>query len=157
MFPLAVSEIVYRFGALLIVAVLALVVGALVTRRQGRARSVAAGDVLTAGDLRIESGGLGRGATLLQFSSPVCSGCRQARRVLGEVAAARAGVVHLEIDAEQRLDLVRRLRVSGTPTTFVLDGAGRVSARLAGAPSPVQVYEALALAGVPVTPSSAEV
>jgi len=158
LFSLLVSELVYRIGALLIVALIALVIGALFTRRQGQARSVDSGEVLSAGDLGLESGqALGGDATLLQFSSPVCSGCSQARRVLGDVAAARPGVVHLEIDAEQRLDLARRFGVQSTPTTFVLDGAGQVSARLAGAPSPAQVYEALALAGIASTHSSAEV
>lgn len=149
LFPRLVSEIVYRIGALLIVVVIASIVGVLFTRRQGRARTVGSGDVLAVGDLGLPSGQrLGERATLLQFSSAVCSGCRQARRVLGDVASSRPGVVHLEIDAQNRLDLARRLSVHSTPTTFVLDGAGQVGARLTGAPSPAQVHEALALAGI---------
>ena len=164
MFPHAVEEIVYRIGALLAVLALAAVVGLLLTRRQGRARAVdpaAAPDALSAADLGLP---LGAAATLLQFSTSTCAGCGPARRVLGAVAATVPGVVHREIDAEQRLDLTRRLAVRSTPTILVLDGAGRVGARLTGAPSPAQVHQALALAGITPTgatgrhqPSKAEV
>jgi hypothetical protein len=65
--------------------------------------------------------------------------------VLGEVAERTPGVRHVELDAEQHLDLVRRLDVLRTPTVLVLDGAGRVVARSSGVPSPVQVAQALDL------------
>jgi hypothetical protein len=165
MFPPAVEELVYRIGALLVVLAVTAVIGLLFRRRQGRARAVDPGAVpamLGADDLGAP---LGDAGTLVQFSTSMCTACGPARRVLGATAAAVPGVVHLEIDAEQRLDLTRRLAVRSTPTTFVLDGAGRVGARLTGAPSPAQVYEALALAGIapatravnPEQPSKAEV
>lgn len=87
---------------------------------------------------------LGERATLLQFSSAFCAPCRAARRTLGEVAAAVPGVVHLEIDAEHHLDLVRRLGISRTPTTLILDASGRELTRAAGAPRQEQVLAALA-------------
>ncbi len=86
---------------------------------------------------------LGERATLLQFSSAFCAPCRVARRVLGDVAAANPGVVHLEIDAEHHLDLVRRLQVLRTPTTLVLDSFGREVSRAAGAPTQQQVLAVL--------------
>src|SRR5690242_9164785 len=52
--------------------------------------------------------GLGERATLLQFSSAFCAPCRATRRVLGDVAGIVPGVTHIEVDAEQHLDLVRR-------------------------------------------------
>jgi thiol-disulfide isomerase/thioredoxin len=89
---------------------------------------------------------LGERATLLQFSSAFCAPCRATRRTLAEVAAVVPGVAHVEIDAEHHLDLVRRLRISRTPTTLVLDADGKEVSRAAGAPRKEQVLGALALA-----------
>ncbi len=86
---------------------------------------------------------LGERATLLQFSSAFCAPCRVARRVLGEVAEATPGVIHLEIDAEHHLDVVRRLGILRTPTTLVLDADGAEVTRASGAPTKPQVLAAL--------------
>ncbi|MER7491604.1 thioredoxin family protein [Streptomyces pharetrae] len=86
---------------------------------------------------------LGERATLVQFSSAFCAPCRATRRVLGEVAAMVPGVRHVEIDAEARLDLVRRLGVLRTPTVLVLDAGGRVVRRAAGQPRKADVIAAL--------------
>lgn len=88
---------------------------------------------------------LGERATLLQFSSAFCAPCRVTRRTLGEVAAVVPGVVHVEVDAESHLELVRRVDVLRTPTTLVLDAAGREVTRASGAPTKQQVLAALAL------------
>jgi thiol-disulfide isomerase/thioredoxin len=87
---------------------------------------------------------LGERATLLQFSSAFCAPCRATRRTLADVADVVPGVVHLEVDAERHLDLVRRLSIVRTPTTLVLDGAGREVTRASGAPRKEQVLSALA-------------
>lgn len=86
---------------------------------------------------------LGERATLVQFSSAFCAPCRATRRILGEVAEIVPGVVHIEIDAEHHLDLVRRLDILRTPTTLVLDGAGNEVARASGAPRKEQVLSAI--------------
>ena len=78
---------------------------------------------------------LGERATLLQFSSAFCAPCRATRRVLGEVADLVPGVRHVEVDAEQQLELVRRVGVTRTPTTLVLDARGREVSRASGAPT----------------------
>lgn len=78
---------------------------------------------------------LGERATLLQFSSAFCAPCRATRRVLGEVAGIVPGVAHVEVDAEEHLDLVRRLGIVRTPTTLVLDAQGREVSRASGAPT----------------------
>jgi thiol-disulfide isomerase/thioredoxin len=96
--------------------------------------------LLTADDLG-ES--LGERATLVQFSTAFCQPCRATRRVLAGVAQDVAGVAHVEIDAESRLDLVRRLNVKRTPTVLVLDSAGRVVRRASGQPRTVDVVAAL--------------
>ncbi|MGV9880119.1 TlpA family protein disulfide reductase [Streptomyces sp. NPDC003006] len=87
--------------------------------------------------------GLGERATLVQFSSAFCQPCRATRRVLADVAAMVPGVTHVEIDAEDHLDLVRELRVLKTPTVLVLDARGRVVRRAAGQPRKADVIAAL--------------
>ena len=89
---------------------------------------------------------LGERATLVQFSTAFCQPCRATRRVLANVSAAVPGVAHVEVDAESRLELVRRLDVRRTPTVLVLDAAGRVVRRAAGQPRPVDVVAALGAA-----------
>ncbi len=63
--------------------------------------------------------------------------------MLGEVAAVVPGVTHLEVDAEENLDLVRRLNVLKTPTTLVLDARGHEVLRATGVPRKEHVLAAL--------------
>ncbi|MFF4183238.1 TlpA family protein disulfide reductase [Streptomyces sp. NPDC001691] len=87
--------------------------------------------------------GLGRRATLVQFSSAFCQPCRATRRTLADVAAMVDGVAHVEIDAEERLALVRELGIARTPTVLVLDATGRIVRRAAGQPRRADVIAAL--------------
>ncbi len=89
------------------------------------------------------AGDIGERATLLQFSSAFCAPCRATRRVLADVAGLVPGVSHIEVDAEQHLDLVRRVGVLRTPTTLVLGPDGREVSRAAGAPSKQAVLASL--------------
>ena len=86
---------------------------------------------------------LGERATLLQFSSAFCAPCRATRRILHDVASGVPGVVHIELDAEHHLDLVRRLGILRTPTTLVLSEQGHEVTRATGAPTRQQVLAAL--------------
>ena len=86
---------------------------------------------------------LGERATMLQFSSAFCAPCRVTRRILADVAAEHPGVHHLEVDAEQHLDVVRRLGILRTPTTIVLDPHGVELGRAVGAPTKAQVLASL--------------
>jgi thiol-disulfide isomerase/thioredoxin len=95
---------------------------------------------LTAGDLGAP---LGSRATLVQFSSAFCAPCRATQRILSDVAVMVDGVSHVEIDAESRLDLVRRLDVRRTPTTFVLGPGGEITHRASGKPRKADVIAAL--------------
>src|SRR4029079_12486783 len=94
------------------------VLGLVLRRRAGRfraGRSQAAGtlaDVLTDDDI---GGPLGQQATLVQFSTEFCAPGRPPRQILGQVAGMVDGVSHVEVDAAERLDLVRRLGVNSTP------------------------------------------
>ncbi|MFK4111214.1 TlpA family protein disulfide reductase [Streptomyces sp. NPDC002176] len=95
---------------------------------------------LTAADL---GGDLGERATLVQFSSAFCAPCRATRRTLAEVARMVPGVAHVEIDAEDRLGLVRELDVLKTPTVLVLGPDGEVVRRAQGQPRRADVIAAL--------------
>lgn len=86
---------------------------------------------------------LGERATLVQFSSAFCQPCRATKVILADVAAKVDGVEHIEVDAESHLDLVREIGIMRTPTTLVLDGAGRITARASGVPRKEQVLAAL--------------
>ena len=112
--------------------------------RDGRVRvapgRTSAADRLNAADLGVP---LGARATYLQLSSEHCTACRRTQRVLEDVARSVPGVVHLEVDVAQRMDLVRRFDVLRTPTVLVLDAEGRVAARASGAMARAQALAAL--------------
>jgi thiol-disulfide isomerase/thioredoxin len=114
-------------GALL----LALAFGGYRKLTDGRARKVTDGgprlDAVRLGE------DLGPEATFVQFSATVCAPCRATHRVLSEVSAQRAGVAHIDLNAEARLDLVEEFSILRTPTVLVLDGAGVVRHRIVGA------------------------
>ena len=126
---------------LLLVGTLALAgaFGLVWQRRTGRVRT-AAPDAFPLAELGVVPGAR---ATLVQFSSAFCAPCRATRRILTDVAGMVDGVAYAEVDAEQHLDLVRRLHVLRTPTTFVLDAAGRVVVRAGGQPRKPDVIAAV--------------
>lgn len=102
-----------------------------------------AGPRVTAAELGVP---LGEQATLLQFSSSFCAPCRATRALLAEVADGTEGVAHVELNVDDRLDLVRRLDVRRTPTVFVLGPDGRIARQASGQPRRADVIEAVALA-----------
>jgi thiol-disulfide isomerase/thioredoxin len=138
-------------GLILLVVVLAVAsaAGFGMRRRQGRFRSLgeaavvpsAAPDaVLTAADLGAPLGARG---TLVQFSSEVCAYCGPTRELLAEVARDRDGLAFVEIDATERFDLTRRLRVFSTPTVLVLAADGSIAGRASGRPRKSDVLAAV--------------
>jgi thiol-disulfide isomerase/thioredoxin len=131
-------------GLVVCVAVLALAsaYGVLHRRRSGRVRVRGRDDGKRLGAAELGQD-LGERATLVQFSSAFCAPCRATRRVLTEVARMVPGVTHVEIDAEQRLELVRALDILKTPTVLVLDADGRIVRRATGQPRRADVIAAL--------------
>jgi thiol-disulfide isomerase/thioredoxin len=141
-------------GVIVVLAVLvaASAFGMIWKARNGRLRSgggpaadggpAASGDgaILTEAEL---GGPLGGRATLVQFSTAFCAPCRATRVILGDVAGLVDGVTHVEIDAESRLDLVRRLDIRRTPTVLVLGPDGRIARRGSGQPRKADVIAAL--------------
>ena len=121
--------------ALLVIAALlaATVVAGLVLRlRRPRARAVRSDEVVD--PARLGADGLGEHATLLQFSTEMCSRCPGVHRVLSSIAEERKGVRHLDVDLTHRPDIARHFHVLQTPTTLLLDRRGQVRTRFGGAP-----------------------
>ena len=87
---------------------------------------------------------LGEVATVLQFSSAFCTPFRATRSTLSSVISHYPKIKHVEVDAESKLDLVRRLDIRQTPTTLFLNSEGKEIARAVGAPKRDQVVNALA-------------
>jgi thiol-disulfide isomerase/thioredoxin len=85
----------------------------------------------------------GSRVTLVQFSSAFCTPCRATRALLTDITADLSDVKHVDIDAETNLDLVRRLDIRSTPTTLVLDKAGKEVGRAVGAPKRGEVLATL--------------
>jgi thiol-disulfide isomerase/thioredoxin len=88
-------------------------------------------------------GRMGERATVVQFSSAFCQPCRATRRILEEVTVLVPGVSHVEIDAEDNLELVRTLDIRRTPTVLFLDASGMVRKHASGQPRKVDVIAAL--------------
>ena len=124
----------------------ATLLGVAMRRRTGQFRPASPGtpaktaSALTEADL---GAGLGRRATLVQFSTAFCAPCRPTRQILAQVAEVVDGVTHVEIDAAARLDLVQRLRINSTPTVLVLDPDGAIVKRATGLPRKADVIAAL--------------
>lgn len=139
------------FVVLVVALALSIVLGVVYRRRNGRFRdsvdssptsSASTDDAvrLTPHQIGVP---LGDDVTLVQFSSAFCSPCRATKALLADVASRETGVVHVEIDAESHLDLVRELDIMRTPTVLVLDGSGVVVRRASGLPRRDQVVATL--------------
>jgi thiol-disulfide isomerase/thioredoxin len=115
----------------------------------GRAKLVKSGELVDLVKLQAIKNGqpvtkFGRKATLLQFSTEVCSQCKQTARLFSEVEKQHRDLLHIEVDVTNRLDLAAHFKVLQTPTTLVLDASGRVKARIGGAPKPATIKAELA-------------
>jgi len=124
----------------IIAALVALVVavGFLWRFRTGRAKDVSEGIQIDLAKLGATKNGqpvtqFGKKITFLQFSTEVCSQCRQTARLLGEFELQNTDVLHVEFDLTHRLDVAKKFNILQTPTTLVLDSHGRVTSRIGGA------------------------
>lgn len=138
--------------ALAAALLVATVLGVAMRRRAGQFRPASPGTAAKPGTPAKTAGalteadlgaGLGRQATLVQFSTAFCAPCRPTRQILAQVADMVDGVTHVEIDAAARMDLVQRLRINSTPTILVLDPDGAIVKRATGLPRKADVIAAL--------------
>ena len=132
-------------GLLVITALLA---GAWWKVRTGRAKLVTSGKLvdlnkLQANELGQEVTSFGASATLLQFSTEVCSVCVATSRLYKELESKIQGLKHIEVDITHRMDLAAHFSIMQTPTTLILDKHGMVRARIGGAPRQNVIEEEL--------------
>ena len=118
--------------AIAALVVLAAAAGVVFRLTQGRARTVDSAEIVD--PRRLGADALGEEATLLQFSTEMCSRCPGVHRMLSEVADGREGVRHLDVDLTHRPDIAQHFRVLQTPTTLVLDRDGAIRTRFGGTP-----------------------
>ena len=126
---------------IVIVLALASAYGIWYQRSRGAIRAKERAGMITA---QMIGAPLGSRATLVQFSSAFCTPCRATRALLENVVEDISDVVHIDIDAEDHLELVRELNILSTPTTLILDSKGQEVGRAVGAPKRDQVLNALA-------------
>lgn len=121
--------------ALLVLAALlaaAVVAGLVLRGRRARVRHNVVHEVIQ--PERLGADGLGEAATLLQFSTEMCTRCPGVHRMLSAVAADHEGVRHLDVDLTHRPDIAKHFHVLQTPTTLILDRTGAVQSRIGGVP-----------------------
>ena len=126
---------------IVIVLTLASAYGIWYQRSRGAIRDKERAGIITA---QMVGAPLGTRASLVQFSSAFCTPCRATRALLENVVEDLDDVVHIDIDAEDHLELVRQLNILSTPTTLILDSRGHEVGRAVGAPKREQVLNALA-------------
>ena len=119
-----------------ILAVLAL--GLFWKLRTGRSKRVTNGQQIDLAKLGAVKNGkpvlaFGERMTFLQFSTEFCSQCVQTARVYKDLEQHSDGILHIEVDITNRLDVAKEFNILQTPTTLVLDAAGRVTSRIGGA------------------------
>jgi thiol-disulfide isomerase/thioredoxin len=129
---------VFAGGALVL---LALAAGLFLRFSSGRGKRVSSSEAIDLGKLKAPKGKaiakkFGAKATLLQFSTEYCGQCPGVRRQLLEFEEQTAGLLYLDVDITDRLNLAAHFSVSQTPTVFVLDPKGEIKSRISGIPRP---------------------
>lgn len=81
--------------------------------------------------------------TLLQLSTTFCQPCRHTRILLADLAGRTEGLRHVEVDLTHHPEWSTPLGVHETPTTLVLDAAGRELFRVSGVPRRGALAESL--------------
>lgn len=137
-----------KLAIVITLAIVAAIAGLVWRTRTGKSKTVKDGGSVDLKELAaLKNGNLvtkfGRKTTFIQFSSEYCTQCRQTARLLGELEKADEGVLHVEIDITNRLELAKKYNVLQTPTTLVLDSKGRIKSRIGGAPKPAVIQQEL--------------
>jgi thiol-disulfide isomerase/thioredoxin len=119
--------------------ILASIVGIWMISRSGLARKVTNGEQVELSSLRTIKNGkpvakFGEKLTLLQFSSEFCSSCQQTSVLLESIEKAHTGVLHIDVDITDKLDLAKTFNILTTPTILILNSKGGVVSRIVGAP-----------------------
>jgi thiol-disulfide isomerase/thioredoxin len=130
---------------------LTVLLGWLLTRRQGSIREVQVASDTGKGTTAPDTANLGAdlglsdtGPTVVHFSAPWCGPCDRVRRVVNEVCEDLDNVAHVEIDLDANPAAARRFSVLSLPTTLIFDAAGQQRYRTSGVPKTADLRSALA-------------
>jgi thiol-disulfide isomerase/thioredoxin len=137
-----------RIALIAVLVAFGLVAGFWWKARTGRAKLVRSGELVDLSKLKATEAGkpvqsFGKVATLLQFSTEVCSSCVATARLFRDLEKHTPGLKHIEVDITDRMELAAHFSIMQTPTTLILDKHGMVKARIGGAPRPNVVAEEL--------------
>ena len=137
-------------GTLAVIALIAVagLAGVLFKVLSGRGREISGSKTIDLAKLKALKAGVvvkefGKKATLLQFSTQYCSICPSVSRLLSQLEYRNGGLLHLEVDITDRLDLAAHFQISQTPTVFILDPGGKIKFRVSGAPKPGVIQQEL--------------
>jgi thiol-disulfide isomerase/thioredoxin len=127
-----------RIALVAAVVLLAVLAGLIWRARSGRVKRVENGLLVDLARLGATKNGepvtsFGSRLTFLQFSTEFCTQCVQTARVYRELEQQSEGILHIELDITNRLDIAKEFNILQTPTTLVLDSSGRVTSRIGGA------------------------
>lgn len=127
-------------GVLVAALAVAIVIGRLLTKREGVLRSSEAPSAtVEASELGLPAGA----PAIVHFSANWCGPCAGVRRVVDDVCAELPRVAHVEIDLDANPSLARQLSVMSLPTTFIFDADGRQRYRSSGVPKAADLRSAL--------------
>jgi len=120
--------------ALTVLGALVLLAGGLgvfLKRNAERARTVSGEARVDVASLGLDR--LGARATIVQFSTDMCSRCPGVQRTISGLVEEQPGVAFVHVDVTHRPELASEFKLLQTPTVLVLDEAGRPRTRLSGA------------------------
>jgi len=132
------SSLPVVIGVLVAALAVAVVVGRLLTRRDGVVRPTEGAAVSVPG-LDLPSGR----PAIVHFSAEWCGPCAGVRRVVDDVCAGLPEVAHVEVDMDANPAAARELSVLSLPTTFIFDADGRQRYRTSGVPRAADLRSAL--------------
>ena len=128
-----------RILALAGLVLMASFIGFVLISKSGKARRIKNGEQVDLSEIRATKGGnpvtkFGEKISLLQFSSDFCSSCKQTSILLESIEKAHQGLLHIDLDIAERLDLAKTFNILTTPTILILNSRGEVVSRIVGAP-----------------------
>ena len=136
--------------ALIVVATLA---GLVYRFFRGRGHSVSGAQCIKLEKLKILKDGeeiseFGKEATVVLFSTEYCGQCPAVRRSLAKLEYRKGGLLFIEVDITNRINLAAHFNISQTPTMFILNPAGEIRFRIGGTPKPTTIETELKKLGV---------
>ena len=90
----------------------------------------------------------GKEATVVLFSTEYCGQCPAVRRSLAKLEYRKGGLLFIEVDITNRINLAAHFNISQTPTVFILNPAGEIRFRIGGTPKTTTIETELEKLGV---------